>query len=277
METLNLNIDNLSENQKIIADYIKKNAVQIPYMSIEELASDLNTSTASISRFCRDSGFKSFKELKERLKDSIRITPASKVQDILSKINEDDITTKLISSQITYLQETLKQLSAKEFARAVDAIVGAGVIYAFGPGPAECLVQMLRFRLSRFGMNVVKMQNSGSELLETLMHAKKGDLVIIFGFMRKLPETGVILEHAKTAGYTTLLITDLMVSEMIDSSDITLYACRGSSREFHSMVTSLAIVDSLVVAVASRDEKKALEKLDNLHNLRKRFSSQLPR
>ena len=72
-------------------------------------------------------------------------------------------------------------------------------------------------------------------------------------------------------------MTDLMVSDMIDRSDIVLYAERGELWEFHSMVTPVAIIDSLAVGIAMKHEKEYLERLNQLHRLRKKYASRIPK
>ena len=73
------------------------------------------------------------------------------------------------------------------------------------------------------------------------------------------------------------MITDLLVSEMIDRSDIVLYTARGELWEFHSMVAPIAMVETLIVGIAKRNEEKFLKKLKDIHLLRKRYESFIPR
>lgn len=57
-------IKTFSTTDMKIYNYILKNSVQFPYMSIRELADEIPTSTASIMRFVKKMGYDSFPELK---------------------------------------------------------------------------------------------------------------------------------------------------------------------------------------------------------------------
>lgn len=271
------NISDMTESNRKIADFVMKNKSLIPYMSTESIAEELGISVATISRFWKDIGYTGFKEVKKKLIEDLHITPASKMQDLLIKVSHQDYVSELISRQIAYLENTEENLDREQLEKAVSALIHARHVYIFGPGPAESLAQMLHFRLNRFDMPVFVMPKSGREIYEVLMNATSDDVVVVFGFLRPLPETKVILQYAKTAGYKIILITDLLVSEMREMSDIVLYVCRGESSEFHSMVGPMVLIDCLVIAIVRTDEKKYLDKLQNLYQLRKEFINIIPR
>lgn len=95
--------------------------------------------------------------------------------------------------------------------RAVEALSAARQIYVYSPGPCAGLAELMAYRMARFGITIKRMAPSGHELLETLMHAGKKDVVLVFGFVQLLPETEVILDYAREAGYVVILITDRLV------------------------------------------------------------------
>lgn len=269
--------ENLTKYEKMIANYISKNVTRIPYMTVQELAQELKVSTATVSRFFVTIGFSGFKQFKDYIKSTLDITPADKMEDIINKVENKDIPTEIMNKSVQYLRKTVQRLSRKEFNRAVEALIQAKRIYIYGSGPSESLSDLLAFRLNRFNFDIKKMAKSGHELYETLLHLTKEDVVFIFGFFNTLPETRVILNHAKEVGFTTILVTDLVISDMIDNSDIVLFTERGELWEFHSMVAPIALVESIVVSLAMNNEEKYLNKLHDLHKLRKKYSSYLPK
>ena len=85
-------------------------------------------------------------------------------------------------------------------------------------------------------------------------------------------ETKIILDYAKQVSFQTILITDFIVSEAIEEADIVLYSYRGQMWEFHSMVAPTVLVESLIVGVGMENKESSLEKLENLHKLRKKYT-----
>ncbi len=121
------------------------------------------------------------------------------------------------------------------------------------------------------------MPKSGHEIFESLVNVDEGDAIIIFGFVHVLREIRVIMDVAAKHQATTILITDLRISEMVEMSDIVFYISRGELWEFHSLVAPLALVESLIVGVSRQEGGDSLAKLNDLHQLRKDYEPIMPR
>lgn len=266
----------MSKSQQKIADFIMKSAERIPFYTEEDIATKTGVSIATVSRFWKSIGYDNLKSFKKYLQETQYSTPARKMQHVLEK-TEREIVTQMITSVTVNLEETASRISLQAFDQAVEALHAADQIFLHGPGATSCLTDLLRFRLNRIGREVRIMAQSGHELLESLVHAGPNDVVLFFGFVRKSPEATVILEQASESGYTTILVTDLLVSDMIDDSDIVLQIDRGDADSFHSLVAPMTIVESLSVALVRRRGDNAMDKLKQLHAMRKHYSSLLPK
>lgn len=91
------------------------------------------------------------------------------------------------------------------------------------------------------------------------------------------PETRVILDHIKSIGGKSIVITDRLISDFNTNADIVLYASRGELWEFHSMVAPTFIVENLIIEVGIRQKEKSISKLEKLNELRSKYKSILPR
>ncbi|CAH1201737.1 hypothetical protein PAECIP111893_01709 [Paenibacillus plantiphilus] len=269
-------VHQMSKSQKKIADFIMKSAERIPFYTEEDIAVKAGVSIATVSRFWRVIGYDNLKSFKKYLQETQHSTPARKMQHVLEQTDRE-VVGRMITSAAVNLEETAKRISRDAFDRAVEALNAADTIYVHGPGSTSCLTDLLRFRLNRIGMEVRIMAQSGHELLESLVHAGPKDVVLFFGFVRKSPEAAVILEQASESGYTTILVTDLLLSDMIDDSHIVLQVDRGDADAFHSLVAPMTIVESLSVALAGQRGDAAMDKLKQLHAMRKQYASLLPK
>ncbi|MBB3111810.1 DNA-binding MurR/RpiR family transcriptional regulator [Paenibacillus phyllosphaerae] len=270
-------VGRFSKSQQKIADFAMKSEDRLLYFTEEEIAAHTGVSVATVSRFWRSIGYASFKELKRVMQESRQATPARKMQQLLDKLEQDDMMSGILAMNIANLEETARRLSRSEFEQAVEALCSARRIFAYGSGATAFLTDLLQFRLNRIGFDVRVMARSGHELYENLVHAGEEDIVVIFGFVRSSPEIQVILSQAKEAGYKTLLITDLLVSEMIEACSIVLQVDRGEIEGFHTNAAPLALVDGLAAAAAKRSGAAAMERLEQLHALRKRYVSMIPK
>ncbi|CAM4524122.1 DNA-binding MurR/RpiR family transcriptional regulator [Paenibacillus endophyticus] len=276
---LEMDLDSMSKSQQKIANYVMGSLQQIPYCTEEDIATAVNVSTATVSRFWQAIGFANLKAFKKHLLQNEHATPAHKMKKILNKMvhEEADVVQEMLDMASANIKVTSERVERDSFYKAVDVIQAARKVYVFGTGASISLIELLRFRLNRVGVEVEGMAGSGSELLESLVHAGQRDVVVMFGFVRRAPELTVLLEHAAVAGYTTLLITDLLVSDMLEQSDLVLQVDRGELEGFHSMAAPVALIDAIAVAVTKRLGETAFERLDRLHALRKKYASQLPK
>ena len=94
---------------------------------------------------------------------------------------------------------------------------------------------MLHFRLRRLGLNVSLLPSGGSELLEGLAQAGEEDTVILFSFSKLSKEGRVLLEQSRRAGYRTLAFVSRTCMPLEERADISLFAYRGETQEYHSM------------------------------------------
>ncbi|AXI10156.1 hypothetical protein CUC15_14990 [Oceanobacillus zhaokaii] len=114
-------------------------------------------------------------------------------------------------------------------------------------------------------------------MFEDLLHITKDDVVVLFAFVRILPEAKVILEHAKRVGFQTIIITDQLVSNFANFADIVLFASRGEMWEFHSMVAPTFLIENLIITIGMKNKNANLQRLELLSGLRKQYAEDLPR
>lgn len=274
---LDWNLETLSPGQYKIADYIQKNMQTVLFLTEQEIADNLGLSIASVSRFWRSVGFKNIKDFKNQLREHLEVTPAAKMKNIMDRANAASFPGQFLASSIEHLESTLQHYSQEAFDAAVDALVTARRVYLYAPGPSSGLAQLMHYRLCRFGLSIHRLDRGGSELFEDLLHITGEDAVVLFGFVRLLPEAKVITDHAKQCGYRTILITDRLVSDFSGQCDMTLYASRGEIWEFHSMIAPTFLVENLIVAAGMRNQEQHLRKLEQLNQLRKKYDHELPR
>lgn len=267
----------LSKSHQIIADYIQKNIDSVPFMNELDISKACGTSVATVSRFWSAIGFQNLKDFKQYIKTaSIHVTPASKVETSLKKY-ENGYTPFMLDSALQFLSETKRHLTDESFQASIDKIATAKKIHLFGAGSSQSLVSLFAFRLKRFNSHVYTLVTSGHEIFEDMIHMEKGDVLIIFGFVQASVEINVLLDYAKKKEICTILMTDMLVSPLLERATYTLYTSRGDVGEFHSMVAPIALIESIVVNVGKQMGNQALDKLHELHQIRKEFHDRLPR
>lgn len=279
MVKINLDFKNkkFSQNHQIIANYIINNVDVIPFMVEKDIAEACSVGISTVSRFWSTIGYNSFKEFKQHLMQEVSVSPADKIKTAFDKLENNDGVSELICSSSKYLEQTADGVDNVQFKKVAAAINECSTVHIYASGPSVCLSSLLEFRLRRFDINVNVLAKSGHELFEDLIHIKKEDIILIFGFVHESPEIKVLFDLAHNVDCKTVLITDLQVHPMLQQADFCLYTARGELWEFHSMLAPLALIESLIVFIGKVRGKKALAKLQRLYELRNTYKKLLPK
>ena len=267
----------MSPNQYKIADYVQKNLNYVLLSTEQEISDELHISIASVSRFWRIVGYRNFKEFKTKMRKQLKVSPASKMENMMNNVEEAELKYHNLNIVINHLHKTIEHFSQNDFNQSIDLLINSKQIWIHSSGPSQGLGELMKYRLSRFGLNITSLQKGGSEIFEDLIHLTKEDVVIIFGFIRLLPEAQVIIEHAKQVGFKTIIITDQLISSFIHDADVTLFASRGEMWEFHSMVAPTLLIENLIIAIGMKNKDENLNRLEMLSELRGKFANELPR
>ena len=83
----------------------------------------------------------------------------------------------------------------------------------------------------------------------------------------------MILAYQKQAGYRTLSFTSRSYLPEPERADMNLFVYRGETKEYHSMTAPAALIDALVVAVSEKLGDEGVQRLSNLHRLKKAYDA----
>lgn len=254
-----------------IMEYIENHTDEFLLMSIGQLAAELQMSEATVSRFVRHIGYGDFKELKAKVaRESSGRGAARKLAGTFLK-NEGFHLQEWFAAQQECLERTFAHTDPKEFERAARVVKDAKHILIHAKNASASIGQLLFFRLRRLGLHVSLVPSGGSEVLEGIAHAGKGDLVITFGFEKLSEESRMILSCAKVAGYQTMAFSSRLHAPAGERADISLYVYRGREEEYHSMTAAAAVADALVLAVSEQLEEASAKSLIRIQKLKEAY------
>ena len=261
--------EELTRAEQKILDFINTNTDSFLFLTIGQLAQRLDLSDATVSRFARHAGCRDFKALKARVLEQAT-GPAVKMAGTLRQ-EASFSPAAWLEQQQACLEKTAEQLSPEAFDQAVQAILAARRVWIHGKNASGALAQLLHFRLRRLGLQVSLLPSGGSELLEGLSQAAENDLVVLFSFSKLSREGRILLEHSRAASYRTLAFVGRTCLPAEERADVSLFAYRGTEKEYHSMAAPAALLDALAVAAAERLGAESAERLQSLHQMKKDY------
>ena len=265
----------LTKSEKRIADYVRKNQEESAFLAAGDLSDRLGLSEATIVRFARTLGFRSYPAMRVVLQKAFRerVTHSARLRSRLDDLREGgDIFEKVTVSEIDYLTQALQTIDRKALQRTVSCMSERERIFVFGQGPSVSLVHMLNLRLTRFGKQVIPLTHTGREVLESLLLMTNRDLLFVIAFFDVNPTLQIVLDNAVEKKCPVILLTDTLGSIIGDKADIVLAAKRGPVSAFHSLVVPMTIINTLLLEIANQNLDTVTSNLDNLDKLRDRLN-----
>ncbi|WP_175413009.1 MurR/RpiR family transcriptional regulator [Clostridium sp. AWRP] len=259
----------LTPSEVIIVDYLLKNKKDILYVTSTDIAKQLGISHSTLSRFWNKIGYENIKAFKQALKKESNTTPASKLKNTISKLeNSDNSMKEIILRDIYTIEKTLEHITSSQINNAANLILAKKKRYIYAPDVSMGIAEILKYRLKRFGIEFFSIQG-GSSIYEDLINISKEDLVLLFSYSKILPESSILLDYKKKVNYSLITFTDLLVSPINDISNITLYNYRGDPTEYHSAISSISIIDCLIlkIALCADDYMRKMDKLNDVRNM----------
>ncbi|MCK4966381.1 MurR/RpiR family transcriptional regulator [bacterium] len=252
----------LKGSEKKLVSYIIDNAESIIYQSLNEVALKSKVSEATVIRFSRKIGLKGFQDLKLHLSRDI----VSPVKSIHGDIEEGDdaktIISKVFSSEIQTLQDTMEILDIKEIKKTVRAIENADNVVFVGVGTSGPNTTDAYNKFIRLGLNCHCHTDSHLQVMAASL-LKKGDVVIAVSHSGSTKDPIETLQVAKKHGAVTVAITNNSISPITSIADIVLNTAsretRLRSEAMASRIAQTAIIDSLYTILAMKNMKKTME------------------
>ncbi len=262
--------------QSKIADYVLANSTKVAFSSADEVADQIGVSSASVVRFAQRLGYHGFHDLKRALQIEIEvlISPADKVEHALSSIHEvPDVLQAVVETELSYMRMLLQTISSEQFDAAVRTMASARSLALFGPGASRSLVDLLNFRLRRFRVNTIVIEEGRKSLFESLHWMEKEDTLLVYAFLNPVEEVFTALKYAKEIGAQTIVITDIATCPALKYADVGLVGQRGPTGTFHSLVVPSAITNALIIAYAKVTVPHSLDALRRFQDIREEFGN----
>lgn len=250
----------MSKSHKKIGEYMLQHYDQAVFLTASKLGQMLSVSEATVIRFAVLLGYDGYPELQKALQDMVRnrITTVDRLK-LSPKDSRTDIVRSVFNMDSDNMRQTLEGLNTKDFALAVDKMIGARRIYIVSLRSAVVLGQFLHFYLQLLFKNCQMV--SGNLFVEGLAGVGPEDLVIGFSFARYTRQTVESMQYAREKGASTIGITDTLTSPLAPYSEVLLLAQSATPSFIDSFVAPLSLVNALVIAAGTYDLEKTTQTL----------------
>lgn len=256
-ERLELHREHATKLQNILIDYLADTDYSdMIYLSITELAELTGVAEATILRFCRQLGFNGYQDFKLHV---------AREQSVSRGEEEGDFIQTISGNYIAALERCREQVNRVSVERAVDLIVAARCVSAFGVG--NSIVPALEFHNRLMKLGVLTQCERDAHLQSILVSSLgRGDCLVLFSVSGGTKDVLDVATLAQRNGVSIVAVTGHDKSPLTRLADVVLTAVRTESpAEGGAMVTKvlqLFWVDVLCTGIFLRDKSRYAAQID---------------
>ena len=248
-----------SASNRAIADYLLRNQVRVTALGIEELAEACEVSTATISRFARDLGFKNYAAMRGAVAETLQ-SVLQPVEKLRSTIARRAAATSPALESLDYAEAaiaaTSRALAGAQLDRIGTVLTKARTVYVLGFGLSSFLAGTLAMHLQPFCLHVVEAAASGGTEVAASHLATIGasDVLVVISLPRYTLDAVSLTRFARAGGATVVSITDSPASPLAELGHHALYAPSAHPVLPSSSSAALAIIEALAVSLMTSSQ-----------------------
>ena len=264
-----------SKTERILSQYIRSNPEQMAMLSISDLAKASDVGEATVIRFAKKLGFSGYAEMKKLFKErlSASFSISSRFYNCVFQDRETmDFIDRFIDQQKGYIEATKKVIASDSFRRICSLINEAHSLFLFEDGGAsKSPGNTLEFWLTRFGIDVRRIDQLGHRIFDRIVQHREGDVFLAFCFGKDNSDLIRLLNYCRKEGIPSVVITDYVDGRASSAADHVLELQRGPLEIFHSMAVPVLVAESISLFLSKLRKDIAYGNLRELDEIRKQY------
>jgi DNA-binding MurR/RpiR family transcriptional regulator len=270
IEVIKNNFNGMTNMQMIIAEYIIKHPVDVSFMTLEKFAGLIDTSTTTIMRLMYHLGYSGYAEFQRNLQAQLRdkMGPPNRLEDNLSKIDQNDIWLQSLEKQLQNIQDTFAIIDKQTLDDIVDAIPNARrICFVAVRGGMAVAVYMNNVLGRMFGNCQILNADAISDWCSIVSTLDERDLVFVWSFPRYARRVRLFLQAAQERKARVVLTTDSYSCPLAPYSTWLLPCTCGSLGFHNSLLAALMVADCIITATSLRFAEVAYPRLKKANDI----------
>lgn len=261
-------LSTLTPSERKVANFIIQQPTEVSYLTIQQLADNVGTSTTTIMRLSAKLGYSGFAELQNALQAFIKEDNAPKSRLLNSPKVSDD---KLWGATLAHFGDQIANLATaideNSLSLAVNALARANKIITTATRSGLPVGVFLAQNLNRIDGKSQFIQADLSDWVDEAVALNQNSVLIAISFPRYARRIYDFAKVAKQKGATIIALTDSYTAPLVDTSDIVL-VCNAKSLSFHnSPITAFVVAEYLIEALAKKNAEQAKERLGEVEQV----------
>ena len=255
--------DNMSANEKKLADFLLENASLIRDYSSQQIAGSVGVSQSSVVKFSQKLGYKGFTDLKLAVHESV-VKQESNVSVLRTDEEGFDAEQPIKDWLLARKHEVLKSATVindnDAVLAAVRAIESAAQVQVIGADGAGLVAKDLAHKLIELGKPVIA-ESDRDVQLSAIANLGSDDCLVVISATGQAAHLVESVKSAKKSGAVVVSITNQWANPLGAISDVQLYSVSsGGSPEVTKLIVATSqqhLVDLLYCSLAQRSNSSS--------------------
>lgn len=263
-------VNQLSRQQRVIAEYLLDNLQEVPFLSVPQLAERSGASEATVVRLCQSIGFEGFSEMKMEVVEDLREelhSPARPGLDASPRGLAGNVLEAVAELERHNIAATLQSIDRDVFSRVAATLYEADHIFTFGLGISAHLAELAAYLFTEHGLRANSFSTHYTSPREQLVTMREGDVLVAFSFPPYSRQTLEVLEDASRRGMATVVVTDRLSSPAVPTAGSALVVSTHGMTFTNATSSTNVLLNALVIEVASRYRGETVDALSSINRI----------
>jgi DNA-binding MurR/RpiR family transcriptional regulator len=259
--------------QKKLAVFMVERWDELPLMAITDIARETGLSTASVSRFTRQFGFKGFYEFKDRIKDEVKsaINPVDRFFRLDTDLSGKKSLSKVARQDVKNINRLLSQMSEQVFTSLLHQVENASRVFVFGVGISSIFAHFLRYVFNQVQKDTHLLDERDISVEENILSVGEDDLIILLSFFPYSRSTVEFAQLARELDRPVVAISDNQHSPISEHVSSVVVIPRDNVLFTTSISAFAVLVNAIATEIALKNKESLTESLKRADRLLKRF------
>ncbi|SDL96768.1 transcriptional regulator, RpiR family [Franzmannia pantelleriensis] len=198
----------LHPSERRLAEFILTFPGELASYTATELAGLAGVSNATVTRFIKKLGYRSFEEARQHVRDNREEGAALLRVEGHAQAASDDLLHRHIHQAVKNLDHASQHLSQAMLDEVAAAMLAARRVWVMGFRSSHPFAEYLNWQILQVIEHTALLPRAGETLAESLVSITPDDCVILFGLKRRTADLDAVLAQLERSGAEVLYITD---------------------------------------------------------------------
>ena len=256
----------LPANQRKVASALLEHPDDLPFLTTDQLARQLEVSKATIVRLAQSLGYRGFSELQREMSGALQ-SDLSNVREVIGTLEKraaEDTLGRVANADMVNIQETVRHLHREVFRDVARLLARARRVYTVGMGVSSLLADLLAYELHQVAVDVRSGGSLPMPLIELLALAGPRDVVVGFSFPPYTRQTVEVLAFAHKRGVPVVVVTDLMTAPATFQATKVVVVQTKNMLYTNSVAAVATVLNALATEIAVKNKRTVTSVLQDV-------------